>query len=52
MYSKEKLVELGYTNPSQPDYLVLDIEPYTDWEDIEIAYKEFDEYKGLSGSIY
>lgn len=52
VYSKEKLVELGYTNPSQTDYLVVDIEPCTDWEDIEIAYKEFDEYKGLSGSIY
>ena len=52
VYSKEKLVELGYTNPSQPDYLVVGIEPCTDWEDIEIAYKEFDEYKGLSGSIY
>ncbi|TGN26462.1 DUF2357 domain-containing protein [Empedobacter tilapiae] len=52
VYSKEKLVELGYTNPSQSDYLVVGIEPCTDWEDIEIAYKEFDEYKGLSGSIY
>lgn len=52
VYSKEKLVEMGYSNPSQPDYLVVDIEPCTDWEDLEIAYKEFDEYKGLSGSIY
>lgn len=42
-------MELGYTNPSQPDNLA---EPCTDWEDLEIAYKEFDEYKGLSGFIY
>jgi len=30
VYSKEKLMELGYTNPSQPDNLVVDIEPCTD----------------------
>ncbi len=52
VYSKEKLMEMEYRNPSQPDYLVVDIEPCTDWKDLEIAYKEFDAYKNLSGSIY
>ncbi|HJD86602.1 MAG TPA: DUF2357 domain-containing protein [Empedobacter falsenii] len=52
VYSKEKLVQLGYANPSQPDYLVVRIEPCTDWENIEISFKEFDAYKSLSGSIY
>ena len=52
VYSKEKLIEIGYENPSQPDYLVVNIEPCNDWTNLEIAFKEFDEYKNLSGSKY
>lgn len=52
VYSKDQLINLGYENPSQPDYLVVTIEPCNDWDNLEVNYKEFEEYKNLSGSFY
>ncbi|MGB7529240.1 DUF2357 domain-containing protein [Sphingobacterium cellulitidis] len=51
VYSKGKLIQLGYDNPSQPDYLVVSIEPCKDWSDLEVNYKEFEEYKSIKASI-
>lgn len=50
VYSKERLEELGYSNPSKPDYLMVSIENCSDWENLEVDFKEFAEYKTLSGS--
>lgn len=50
VYSKEKMQDLGYPNPSKPDYLIISIELCTDWENLEVHFKEFEEYKNLSGS--
>lgn len=52
VYSKNQLISLGYDNPSQPDYLVVSIEPCNDWDNLEVNYKEFEEYQKLSGSPY
>lgn len=50
VYSKDQLISLGYDNPSQPDYLVVSIEPCNDWDNLEVNFKEFEEYQNLSGS--
>lgn len=50
VYSKDQLISLGYENPSQPDYLVVSIEPCNDWDNIDVNYKEFEEFQNLSGS--
>src|SRR5690606_5357647 len=52
VYSKNQLSSLGYDNPSQSDYLVVSIEPCNDWGNLEVNYKEFEEYQKLSGSPY
>lgn len=52
VYSKDQLISLGYDNPSQPDYLVVSIEACNDWDNLEVNYKEFEEYQKLSGSPY
>ena len=52
VYSKEKLMDLGYENPSQPNYLVVNIETCNDWENLDINYKELEEYKNIKASIY
>src|SRR5690606_1416313 len=52
VYTKDKLMQLGYETPSQPDYLVISIEPCADWDPLEITFKDFDEYKAITGSIY
>ena len=52
VYAKEQLIQMGYENPTQPDYLVVTIEPCKDFDPIEVNYKEFEEYQKLSGSIY
>lgn len=52
VYSKAQLINLGYKNPSQSDYLVVTIEPCNDWDNLEVSYKEFEEYKNVSGSTY
>ncbi len=52
VYSKDRLIQLDYDNPSQPDYLVVSIEPCSDWSDLEVSFKEFEEYKNIKSSIY
>ena len=52
VYSNSKLLELGYDNPSQSEYLVVTIEPCTDWNDLEVSFKDLDEYKNINASIY
>ncbi|WP_434432331.1 DUF2357 domain-containing protein [Sphingobacterium spiritivorum] len=52
IYSKDQLISLGYENPSQPDYLVVKIESCRDWDNLEVNFKEFEEYKNLSSSTY
>jgi predicted component of viral defense system (DUF524 family) len=52
VYTKDKLMQLGYETPSQPDYLVISIEPCADWDPLEITFKDFEEYKAITGSIY
>ncbi len=52
IYSKEKLAELGYENPSQPNYLVVTVEPCNDWGNVAIDFKTFKEYQNLSGSLH
>ena len=52
VYSKDKLIGLGYPKPNQSDYLVVNITPCNDWNNLEVSYKDFEEYKKLSGSIY
>ncbi|MBA5791721.1 DUF2357 domain-containing protein [Flavobacterium sp. xlx-214] len=52
VYSKDKLISLNYDNPSQPDYLMVTIEPCYDWENLEVNFKEFQEYINLTGTPY
>ena len=57
VYSKEKLIKLGYSKPSQNDYLIIKIEPVTDLEltSLEFSFKELSCYKDIQsggGSRY
>lgn len=51
VFSKTKLNDLGYPNAEKPDYLIIDIEPCDEWEDLEVKFKEFEEYKELGCNI-
>ena len=50
VYSKDKLVSLGYPNPTKPDYLVVNIQPCLDFGNLEINFKEFEKYKNIQNS--
>lgn len=50
VYSKEKLVSLGYPNPTKPDYLVVNIQPCSDFGNLEINFKEFEMFKTIQKS--
>lgn len=57
VYSKEKLVKLGYVKPSKNDYLVVEIEPVQEPELTALKFnvKELNSYKDIQaggGSIY
>lgn len=57
IYSKSKLIELGYTSPSKEEYLIYEIEPALEPELLRLNwnYKELKKFKEMiegNGSIY
>ena len=57
VYSRQKLIDLGYTSPSKDEYLVFKIEPVVEPELLMLKwdYKKLKEFKDVmdgSGSIY
>ncbi len=49
VYSKEKLMKLGYVKPSKNEYLIIEIEPIkgTELTSLEFSFKELKMYKDI-----